>query len=89
MARPSASNINHALFERASKLFTNILDEILDPPMPVSSSADANEAHKAHDAHAGMGMRTVGEDWNSSWAADGMDFLDTLNFEVVLDQWVF
>ncbi|KAL4866419.1 hypothetical protein BDV12DRAFT_132868 [Aspergillus spectabilis] len=91
MARPSASNINHALFERAHRLFTDILDEILDPPILVSSSVSADEAHEAHEAHVGMGMGmgTAGEDWNSSWAADGMDFLDTLNFGVVFDQWVF
>ncbi|KAL4876270.1 hypothetical protein BJY04DRAFT_200180 [Aspergillus karnatakaensis] len=87
MARPSASNINHTLFDRASKMFTAILDEVLESPLPVSSSTSG-----AQDVGFGVetgSLVTVGEDWNSSWAADGMDFLDTLNFDLVFDQWVF
>lgn len=83
MARPLTSNINHALFERASKMFTDILDEILESPLPVSSAT-------ANAAEVGMVMDTPAEeDMSNSWAADGMEFLDTLDFNVVFDQWVF
>ncbi|KAL3435331.1 hypothetical protein BDV09DRAFT_185100 [Aspergillus tetrazonus] len=83
MARPLTSNINHALFERASKMFTDILDEILESPLPVSSAT-------ANTAEVGMVMNTPAEeDMSSSWAADGMEFLDTLDFNVVFDQWIF
>ncbi|KAL4743259.1 hypothetical protein BDV11DRAFT_215390 [Aspergillus similis] len=83
MAQPLTSNINHALFERASKMFTYILDEILESRLPVSS-ATANAT--------GMGMTMTSpadEDMSSSWAADGVEFLDTLDFNAVFDQWVF
>ncbi|KAL4815635.1 hypothetical protein BDW67DRAFT_163872 [Aspergillus spinulosporus] len=83
MARPLTSNINHALFERASKMFTDILDEILESCLPVSSAT-------ANAAEVGMSMNSPAEeDMSSSWAVDGMEFLDTLDFNVVFDQWVF
>ncbi|KAL4996596.1 hypothetical protein BDV10DRAFT_195781 [Aspergillus recurvatus] len=80
MARPLTSNINHALFERASKMFTNILDEVLESRLPVSSTVvDA--------AEIAMGIASPAEeDMISSWAADGMEFLDTLDFNAVFDQ---
>lgn len=84
MARPLTSNINHALFERASKVFTNILDEVLESRLPVPSAATGAEIE--------VGMRTsaaIEEDLSSSWAAEGMEFLDTLGFGAVFDQWVF
>ncbi|KAL6231333.1 hypothetical protein BDW75DRAFT_45977 [Aspergillus navahoensis] len=83
MARPLTPNINHALFERASKMFTNILDEVLESRLQISSTvADAPEF--------AMGMASpTEEDIISSWAADGMEFLDTLDFNAVFDQWVF
>ncbi|EAA65195.1 predicted protein [Aspergillus nidulans FGSC A4] len=82
MARPLTSNLNYALFERASKMFTDILDEILESSLPVSSAT-------ANAAEVGMVMNTPAEEDMSSWAADGMEFLDTLDFNVVFDQWVF
>ncbi|KAL4977300.1 hypothetical protein BDW66DRAFT_165809 [Aspergillus desertorum] len=83
MARPLTSNINHALFERASKMFTNILDEVLESRLPASSIA-------ADAAEIAMGTASPAEeDMISSWAADGMEFLDTLDFNAVFDQWVF
>ncbi|RDW89942.1 transcription factor domain-containing protein [Aspergillus mulundensis] len=83
MARPITSNINHSLFERASKMFTNILDEVLESRLPVSST-------RADAATIDMDMTAPAEeDYISSWAADGMEFLDTLDFNEVFDQWVF
>lgn len=85
MARPLTSNINHTLFERATKVFTNILDEVLESRLPVSSAATG-----AAEIEAGMGTSAVfEEDWSSSWTAEGMEFLDTLEFGAVFDQWVF
>ena len=64
-------------------MFTDILDEILESPLPVSSAT-------ANAAEVGMVMDTPAEeDMSNSWAADGMEFLDTLDFNVVFDQWVF
>ncbi|KAL5334646.1 hypothetical protein BJX70DRAFT_411138 [Aspergillus crustosus] len=40
MAHPSTSNVNHALFKRASQLFSEILDEVLNSP--TSSGLDLN-----------------------------------------------
>ncbi|KAL4750676.1 hypothetical protein BDW72DRAFT_203686 [Aspergillus terricola var. indicus] len=83
MARPLTSNINHALFERASKMFTDILDEILESRLRASSVT-------ANAAEIGMSMNSPAEeDMSSSWAADGMEFLDTLDFNAVFDRWVF
>lgn len=85
MARPLTFNINHMLFERASKVFTNILDEVLESRLPVSSAATG-----AAEIEAGMRNSAVfEEDWSSYWTAEGMEFLDTLEFGAVFDQWVF
>ncbi|KAL4934267.1 uncharacterized protein BDV17DRAFT_278576 [Aspergillus undulatus] len=83
MARPLKSNINHALFDRASKMFANILDEVLEACLPVSSRDTG-----AAEVQLGLGS-SADVDLNSSWAADGMEFLDTLDFGAVFDQWVF
>ncbi|KAL4982136.1 hypothetical protein BDW68DRAFT_195654 [Aspergillus falconensis] len=83
MARPLTSNINHALFERASKMFTKILDEVLESRLPISTTV-ANAAEIATCM-----APPAEEDMISSWAADGMEFLDTLDFNAVFDQWVF
>ncbi|KAL4914925.1 hypothetical protein BDW62DRAFT_189574 [Aspergillus aurantiobrunneus] len=83
MARPLSSNINHALFERASKMFTNILDEVLESRLPVSFAV-------ADTAEGAMGVNpSAEEDLAIPWAADGMEFLDTLDFGAAFDQWVF
>ncbi|KAL4952467.1 hypothetical protein BDW69DRAFT_21049 [Aspergillus filifer] len=83
MARPLSSNTNHALFNRASKIFANILDEVLEARLPsLSATTNTAEADMRPDTAAE-------EDLTSSWAADGMEFLDTLDFGAVFDQWVF
>ncbi|KAL4909620.1 hypothetical protein BDW74DRAFT_165059 [Aspergillus multicolor] len=83
MARPVTSNINYGLLERASKMFTIILDEVLESRLPVSSN-------RLEAAALNMDMTVpVEEDFISSWAADVMEFLDTLDFNDVFDQWVF
>ncbi|KAL4937256.1 hypothetical protein BDV06DRAFT_203293 [Aspergillus oleicola] len=83
MARPLSSNTNHALFDRASKIFTNILDEILEARLPaLSATTGAAEVDMRFNGSAE-------EDLTSSWAADGMEFLDTLDFGAVFDRWVF
>ncbi|KAL3475895.1 hypothetical protein BJX99DRAFT_228812 [Aspergillus californicus] len=90
MARPSTSHVNvrvnFELFQRASTMFTNILDEVLESPIPphLSAAIDKNEL----DIRLGIPSIVEGE-WDGSWAADGMEFLDTLDFGVVFDQWVF
>ncbi|KAL2844226.1 hypothetical protein BJX68DRAFT_243206 [Aspergillus pseudodeflectus] len=83
LTRPTTLNVNHALFERAGKMFTNILDEVLESPVPVQSAVTGS-------AEVDMGVGApAGDGWNGSWAAEGMEFLDTLDFGVVFDQWVF
>ncbi|KAL2823363.1 hypothetical protein BDW59DRAFT_180669 [Aspergillus cavernicola] len=95
MARPPTANVNHALFDRASKMFSNILDEALDPRLLVSSSSSSSFAGGSGggtgaEAEVEMGMGIPdGGGWDDSWAAVGMEFLDTLDFGVVFDQWVF
>lgn len=85
MARPLTSNINHALFERASKVFTNILDEVLESRLPVSSAATG----AAGIEEARMRTSAAFEEVSSSyWTAEGMEFLNTLDFGAVFDQWV-
>ncbi|KAL2869364.1 transcription factor domain-containing protein [Aspergillus lucknowensis] len=85
MALPSTLNINHTLFKHASKMFTRILDEVLEyhPPAPTAAPGPSSAG-----ANMEIGV-SAGEEWNGSWAADGMEFLDTLDFGVVFDQWVF
>ncbi|KAL4795329.1 hypothetical protein BDV19DRAFT_398724 [Aspergillus venezuelensis] len=83
MARPLSSNTNHALFDRASKIFANILDEVLEARLPPLSAT-------TNTAEVDMRLNAAAEeDLTSSWAADGMEFLDTLDFGAVFDQWVF
>jgi hypothetical protein len=83
LTRPTTLNVNHPLFERAGKMFTNILDEVLESPVPVRSAV-------AGSAEVDMGVGDpAGDGWNGSWAAEGMEFLDTLDFGVMFDQWVF
>jgi hypothetical protein len=64
-------------------MFTNILDEVLESPVPVQSAVTGS-------AEVDMGVGApAGDGWNGSWAAEGMEFLDTLDFGVMFDQWVF
>ncbi|KAL3493457.1 hypothetical protein BJX62DRAFT_249526 [Aspergillus germanicus] len=83
LTRPTTLNVNHPLFERAGKMFTNILDEVLESPVPVRSAVTGS-------AEVDMGVGApAGDGWNGSWAAEGMEFLDTLEFGVMFDQWFF
>ncbi|KAL2855918.1 hypothetical protein BJY01DRAFT_231538 [Aspergillus pseudoustus] len=82
LTRPTTLNVNHALFERAGKMFTNILDEVLEAGFPALNRLASNEV----GFHVGA---STGVDWTGSWAAEGMEFLDTLDFGVMFDQWVF
>ncbi|KAL4778768.1 hypothetical protein BJX76DRAFT_365942 [Aspergillus varians] len=90
MARPLTSNINHALFDRATKMFTNILDEILESRLPVSSSTVAGAAEvEVGVSTSATAAAAEEEDLDSSWAVNGMEFLEVLDFSAVFDQWVF
>ncbi|KAL2820593.1 hypothetical protein BJX63DRAFT_379724 [Aspergillus granulosus] len=83
LTRPTTLNVNHAFFEQAGKMFTNILDEVLEARLPVSGAmAGPSEI----DLEVGTSAQS---DWNSSWAAEGMEFLDTLDLGVMFDQWGF
>ncbi|KAL3468054.1 hypothetical protein BJX64DRAFT_246799 [Aspergillus heterothallicus] len=83
LSRPTTLNVNHAMFERAGKMFTNILDEVLESHLPAPNGVPMS-------AEVGLDVVTSTEvDWNGSWAAEGMEFLDTLDFGVMFDQWVF
>ncbi|KAL4806583.1 hypothetical protein BDV18DRAFT_117866 [Aspergillus unguis] len=82
-AQPNTPNMNHALLERASKMFKNILDEVLESRLSMPSTTTVA-------AEADMGLNaTAGEELDVSWAGDGMEFLDTLDFGAVFDQLVF
>lgn len=63
-------------------MFKNALDEVLEARLSIPSIA-------VKTADVGMGIDASAEELNTSWAVDGMEFLDTLDFGAVFDQWQF
>ncbi|KAJ5306407.1 hypothetical protein N7508_005422 [Penicillium antarcticum] len=71
IARPD--NANYALFQRASQVFSKIIDEILEP-VPDSELGDADAAHY---------------DFESVVDVDGLDLFNHMDFGVAFNQWLF
>ncbi|KAJ5766641.1 uncharacterized protein N7511_004257 [Penicillium nucicola] len=71
IARPD--NANYALFQRASQVFSKIIDEILEP-VPDSGLGDADAAHY---------------DFEPIVDVDGLDLFNHMDFGVAFNQWLF
>ena len=67
-------NANYALFQRASQLFSRIIDEILEPQ---SIIPDSNLEH------------TSGFDFDPMIEVDGLDLFNNMDFGVAFNQWLF
>ncbi|KAJ6178597.1 hypothetical protein N7519_009058 [Penicillium mononematosum] len=67
-------NANYALFQRASQLFSRIIDEILEPQsiLPDSNLED-----------------TSGFDFDPMIEVDGLDLFNNMDFGVAFNQWLF
>jgi hypothetical protein len=67
-------NANYALFQRASQLFSRIIDEILEPQsiLPDSNLED-----------------TSGFDFDPMIEVDGLDLFNHTDFGVAFNQWLF
>ncbi|CDM32172.1 Zn(2)-C6 fungal-type DNA-binding domain [Penicillium roqueforti FM164] len=66
-------NANYALFQRASQLFSRIIDEILEPQ---SILPDSNLDSSAFD-------------FDPMIEVDGLDFFNNMDFGVAFNQWLF
>ncbi|KAJ5167785.1 uncharacterized protein N7482_003379 [Penicillium canariense] len=67
-------NPNYALFQRASEVFSKIIDEILEPQ-------DTITALEISDASL--------FDFDQMIAVDGLDLFNTMDFGVAFNQWLF
>lgn len=67
-------NANYALFQRASQLFSRIIDEILEPQ---SILQDSNLED------------TSGFDFDPMIEVDGLDLFNNMDFGVAFNQWLF
>ncbi|KAF7588523.1 hypothetical protein BBP40_005550 [Aspergillus hancockii] len=74
MSRPDV--VNYGLFQRASKIFSNIIDEVLEPR--VSVTLPGPDLGTLSDADIGM----IG-------GTDDLDFLDILEYGGSIDQFLF
>ncbi|OQE37393.1 hypothetical protein PENCOP_c010G04903 [Penicillium coprophilum] len=72
IVRPDSAN--YALFQRASQLFSRIIDEILEPQsiLPDSNLGD-----------------TSAFDYDSMIEVDGLDLFNNIDFGVAFNQWLF
>ena len=66
-------NGNYALFQRASQVFSKIIDEILEP------QADVPDPNLGEDLLL---------DFDHMFAADGLDMFNTTDFGVAFNQWL-
>ncbi|KAH8689026.1 hypothetical protein BGW36DRAFT_76206 [Talaromyces proteolyticus] len=77
---------NHALFSRASKAFSAIIDEILEPRLSVSN----NRGNYAAVKHSGD--ESISATWNENDDAlnfiNNGAFLDNVDFGMAFDQWL-
>lgn len=67
-------NANYALFQRASQVFSKIIDEILEPQSLVSDSSLGDAAHM---------------DFEPVIDVDGLDLFNNMDFGVAFNQWLF
>ncbi|KAF7713758.1 Fungal Zn(2)-Cys(6) binuclear cluster domain-containing protein [Penicillium ucsense] len=74
LARPNIPN--YALFQRAAKIFSEIIDEVLEP----------------HDSYPGIGGDVHDAsflEFDQILSADGLDLLNSLDCGVAYNQWLF
>lgn len=67
-------NSNYALFQRAAKIFSEIIDEVLEP--------------EASFANGDVGVASF-IDFDQMLSGGGLDFLNTLDCGVAHSQWLF
>jgi hypothetical protein len=71
IARPD--NANYALFQRASQVFSKIIDEILEPQSVLDEEL-GDSSHINFDSMIGV---------------DGLDLFNNMDFGVAFNQWLF
>ena len=67
-------NANYALFQRASQVFSKIIDEILEPQSLVSDSSLGDAPPM---------------DFEPVIDVDGLDLFNNMDFGVAFNQWLF